>query len=49
MKASRPVTVPDGLFMLFAMLETLEHYPLEQLRVPCQEGSHEMFPGVCQS
>jgi hypothetical protein len=35
MKASRPVTMPallDGAFMLFAMLEALEHYSPAELR-----------------
>lgn len=35
MKASRPVTMPallDGVFKLFAMLETLEHYSLPELQ-----------------
>ncbi|MDR1647219.1 MAG: hypothetical protein LBR88_04175 [Zoogloeaceae bacterium] len=35
MKPSRPATMPallEGVFMRFAMLETLEHYSPEQLR-----------------
>lgn len=35
MKASQPVTMPallDGVFKLFAMLETLEHYSLPELK-----------------
>jgi hypothetical protein len=35
MKPSRPITLPallEGVFMLFAMLDTLEHYSPQQLR-----------------
>ena len=35
MKRAKPVTVPallDGLFTLFTMLETLEHYSLSDLK-----------------
>jgi hypothetical protein len=35
MKPSRPVTLPallEGVFMCFAMLDTLEHYSPQQLR-----------------
>jgi hypothetical protein len=44
MKVSRPVAMPallDGLFMLFALLETLEHYPPEQLRAFARSVLHE--------
>jgi hypothetical protein len=44
MKVSRPVAMPallNGLFMLFALLETLEHYPLEQLRAFARSVLHE--------
>ncbi len=35
LKRSRPVTIPallDGLFKLFTMLATLEHYSLSELK-----------------
>jgi hypothetical protein len=46
MKASRPVTLPallEGLFMLFSMLETLEHHPPEQLRAFARSVLHEQL------
>jgi hypothetical protein len=43
MKRTRPVTAPallDGLYKLFAMLETLHHYSLDDL----EEFAHFAFP-----
>ena len=44
MKASRPVTMSallKGVFMLFAMLKTLEQYPPEQLKAFARSVLHE--------
>jgi hypothetical protein len=44
MKPSRPVTMSallEGVFMLFAMLETLEHYSPEQLGTFADSVLHE--------
>jgi hypothetical protein len=48
MKASRPVTpsaLLEGVFMLLAMLETLEHHPPDQLRVFARSLLHELLDG----
>ncbi|MDR1647184.1 MAG: hypothetical protein LBR88_04000 [Zoogloeaceae bacterium] len=44
MKPSRPASMPallEGVFMRFAMLETLEHYSPEQLKTFADSFLHE--------